>query len=141
MTIRLRGHHLLCLLGYRGMGYSADFCVNMTGIYETLRTKPDTRIEIVKGVDDICRAYPPDKENHCDGTVHELDQAVLAKLGLVPGFRGEWQEVCGYVARQVEPSDIENLCVTCPWKSYGVCQEGVQLVREGRQLPEVKPQT
>lgn len=140
MTIKLRGHHLLCLLGYRGMGYSDDFCVNMTEIYETLRADSETRIEIVNGPDDVCRAYPPDKPNHCNGPVHVQDTAVLNKLGLKPGHQSSWREVCQLVAEYVVPADISHLCSSCPWESYGVCQEGVQLVVSGKALPAVRNQ-
>lgn len=141
MAIRLRGHHLLCLLGYRGMGYSADFCTNMTAIYETLRTKPDSVVELVTGPDDICRAYPPDELNHCSGTVHQLDDAVLAKLGFKPGERLSWREVCDRISQKVVPADIGHLCASCPWQSYGVCQEGVQYIAEGMPLPAaINPQ-
>lgn len=138
MTIRLRGHHLLCLLGYRGMGYSADFCANMTQIYETLRTTPEAEVEIVAGPDDICAKYPTDKANHCNGTVHHVDDAVLLKLGLVTGARGSWQDICNEIADKIVPADISHLCATCPWESYGVCQDGVLHVIEGRPLPAVK---
>ncbi|NIK79091.1 hypothetical protein FHS15_004249 [Paenibacillus castaneae] len=137
MTISLRGHHLLCLLGYRGMGYSEDFCVNMTNIYEMLRNEPGTEIEIITGPDDVCRAYPPDKAYHCEGNVYDLDEAVLAKLGLTVNERSSWQEICDRVAKRLIPSDISKLCTTCPWEKYGVCQEGVGLVVEGRPLPKL----
>jgi uncharacterized protein len=138
MTIKLRGHHLLCLLGYRGMGYSEDFCLNMTEIYETLRTKPETKIVIVSGPDDVCRAYPSDKPNHCNGAVHIQDTAVLNRLGLEPGYEGSWHAVCSLVAEHVAPADISQLCSSCPWESYGVCQEGVKLVVDGKPLPAVR---
>ncbi|MDQ8736904.1 DUF1284 domain-containing protein [Paenibacillus sp. LHD-38] len=136
MTIRLRGHHLLCLLGYRGMGYSDDFCVNMTAIYETLRQEPQTEIEIIIGPDDVCRAYPPDKAYHCEGAVYGLDEAVLSKLGLVAGIRESWQALCSRVAETMVPEDISRLCTTCPWEKYGVCAEGVGLVALGKPLPK-----
>ncbi|KRE53654.1 DUF1284 domain-containing protein [Paenibacillus sp. Soil522] len=137
MTIRLRGHHLLCLLGYRGMGYSADFCVNMTAIYETLRTNPETEVEIITGPDDVCRAYPQDKSNHCEGTVYGLDEAVLKKLGLKVNERSSWQSLCSRVAETMVPEDISHLCQTCPWEKYGVCADGVGLIKAGKPLPKV----
>ncbi|WP_424766520.1 DUF1284 domain-containing protein [Paenibacillus sp. sgz302251] len=140
MAIRLRGHHLLCLLGYRGMGYSEEFCVNMTDIYETLRTMPETEIEIITGPDDVCRAYPPDKANHCEGTVYELDEKILTKLSLAPHERGSWQDICGRIADKIIPSDISHLCATCPWEKYGVCQEGVGTIRDGKPLPKIGAQ-
>ncbi|WP_138753862.1 DUF1284 domain-containing protein [Paenibacillus sinopodophylli] len=137
MTIRLRGHHLLCLLGYRGMGYSDDFCTNMTFIYETLRTKPQTEVEIIIGPDDVCKAYPPDKAYHCEGSVYGLDEAVLVKLGLEEGIRESWHSLCSRVAESMIPADIQILCTTCPWEKYGVCAEGVGLLASGQPLPKV----
>ncbi len=137
MTIRLRGHHLLCLLGFRGMGYSDDFCANMLIIYEKLRTEPDTEIEIIEGPDDICQAYPPDKPGHCEGTVYELDEKILRQLGLAPGGKGSWRSICDRVASRVAPTDVALLCTTCPWERYGVCREGVGLIAAGKPLPKV----
>ncbi|MNZ56605.1 hypothetical protein D3C78_745530 [compost metagenome] len=137
MTIQLRGHHLLCLLGYRGMGYSDEFCVNMTAIYETLRNNPQTEIEIITGPDDICRAYPPDESYHCEGSVYGLDERVLEQLGLSPLERGSWQHICDRIAARVRPSDISKLCTTCPWEKYGVCREGVNSIAQGLPLPKV----
>ncbi len=80
MAIRLRGHHLLCLLGYRGMGYSEQFTANMTEVYNTLRQNPDTYIKLVEGPDEICSHYPKDKSGHCEeDTVNTRDLAILKK--------------------------------------------------------------
>ena len=32
MPVRLRGHHFLCILTYRGHGYTPSFVANMTEI-------------------------------------------------------------------------------------------------------------
>lgn len=135
MAIRLRGHHLFCLLGYRGKGYSDGFCANMTEIYETLRQKPDTEIEIIEGPDEICRAFPDDQPSHClNASVFRKDRAILAKLALEPGITVRWQEVCDRVAAQVVPEDIAHLCSDCRWQPYGMCSEGVGHIRQDRTL-------
>ncbi|MDD9266905.1 DUF1284 domain-containing protein [Paenibacillus sp. MAHUQ-63] len=137
--IGLRGHHLLCLLGYRGMGYSKEFCENMTGVYETLRAHPETVIRVVLGPDDLCAAFPADQVAHCENrTVYDRDAEIVAKLGLQAGMELSWSAVCGKVAAQVTPGDIGHLCATCRWESYGVCADGVRIIREGGELPDVK---
>jgi uncharacterized protein len=136
-NLRLRGHHLLCLLGYRGMGYSPAFCDNMTGIYEQLRQQPETVIEIVHGPDDICAAYPDNETKHCEGSVYELDTRVLDRLGLTTGSRLSWQEALTRVGSRLVPDDIGKLCTSCPWEHYGVCRDGVRMVGEGLALPAV----
>ncbi|MFC5446997.1 DUF1284 domain-containing protein [Paenibacillus aestuarii] len=140
MKIGLRGHHLLCLLGYRGMGYSAQFCENMTAVYETLRSKPDTMIRVVLGPDDLCAAYPQDQEPHCENrTVYQRDAEIVERLGLAVGMERSWADICARVAEQVTPGDIGHLCATCKWEPYGVCADGVRLIGSGEALPPVPP--
>lgn len=136
MAIRLRGHHLFCLLGYRGKGYSEEFCANMTAVYETLRTKPDTVVELVRGPDDMCKAYPPDKPNHCENeSVYRKDRNILRHLGLDTGMSKSWSDILRIVSERAVPEDIGRLCAGCPWLPLGYCQEGVDLVRSEGRLP------
>jgi Uncharacterized conserved protein len=133
--IRLRGHHLFCLLGYRGKGYSEGFCTNMTAIYETLRLQPQTIIEIMEGPDVICAAFPADQPNHChNASVYRKDQEILGELGLAVGNRLSWEDLCRLVADAIQPSDIHRLCHDCPWEPYGLCQEGVAHIRQAKAL-------
>ena len=52
MTVRLRAHHLLCMLTYIGKGYSPAFTDNMTVIAG--RVSAGENVEIVDGPDEIC---------------------------------------------------------------------------------------
>lgn len=137
MAIRLRGHHLLCLLGYRGKGYSEGFCANMTNVYETLRGAPDTPIELIGGPDDICAAFPSDQPAHCENAgVYEKDRAILAQLGLTVGNSLSWADVCERVRMRVQPEDISGLCADCRWEPLGLCREGVgHILRDARLRP------
>jgi hypothetical protein len=135
MAVKLRGHHLLCLLGYRGKGYSDGFCANMTEIYETLRLHPETEIEVIDGPDDICRAFPSDQHAHCgNDSVYRKDRDILMQLGMAIGNRSSWSEVLGRVAGRVQPEDIRSLCSDCRWEPYGLCKEGVAHIRGAREL-------
>ncbi|WP_274651156.1 DUF1284 domain-containing protein [Paenibacillus humicola] len=138
MTIRLRGHHLLCLLGYRGKGYSDGFCANMTTIYETLRTQPETELELIEGPDDICAAFPDDQVPHCENdSVYRKDEDILALAGLRIGARIRWSDVCTQVAMRVKPDDIGRLCRSCRWEPLGLCREGVGHLAGGGLLREL----
>lgn len=135
MSIELRGHHLLCLLGYRGMGYSPAFTRNMTAVYERLRRHPDTIIAVTGGPDALCACFPADKPNHCrSATVHERDDAVLRLLGLSVGERVAWSDVHSRIRRGMTPADIPRLCATCPWQPHGVCAAGVARTVAGEEL-------
>lgn len=134
-AVKLRGHHLLCLLGYRGMGYSAAYAANMNAVHERLRTEPETTVALVEGADDLCSCFPADQPYHCDsGTVSRRDALVLERLGLQPGQSLAWSELLRLLAEKVSPADLPAWCASCPWLPYGVCEEGVALVREGRGL-------
>ena len=79
MTVRLRPHHLLCLLTYVGRGYSAAFTANYDAIAK--RLSGGEGIEIVAGPDDICAPLLSEPEPHCwRDSVVERDR--LAALDL-----------------------------------------------------------
>ncbi|WP_370676139.1 DUF1284 domain-containing protein [Pleomorphomonas sp. PLEO] len=83
--VRLRGHHLLCLLTYKGIGYSPEFVSGMTVIAD--RLVAGATAEIVEGPDDICAPLCRLEENpHChELTVPERDRRALS---LVAGVLG-----------------------------------------------------
>ncbi|MGG1550386.1 DUF1284 domain-containing protein [Paenibacillus ferrarius] len=138
MPIQLRGHHLLCLLGYRGMGYSEAFCENMTAVYEQLREEPETMIRLVLGPDDLCAFHPTEGEQHCENrTVYTRDAEIAAVVGMEVGMERSWADICTKVAERMKPSDIRHLCATCRWEPYGVCADGVRIIGEGGALPPV----
>ena len=52
VPVQLRGHHFLCMLTYRGFGYSAEFTANMATKISYIRNGAEIRL--VEGADDIC---------------------------------------------------------------------------------------
>ena len=79
MTVRLRPHHLLCVLTYVGRGYSPAFTANMTAVAERLGAGED--IELVAGPDDICAPLLADPDPHCHrASVMERDRAAARDL-------------------------------------------------------------
>jgi uncharacterized protein len=136
---KLRGHHLFCLLGYRGMGYSREYVENMTIVHQTLRNNPSTLVQIVKGPDHLCEKYPNTGEYHCqNASIFERDAMILEKMGLRVGQILRWEDIETRIQKHVIPADIQTVCESCSWRSYGVCEEGVQEMIEGKGLREVK---
>ncbi|HWL11811.1 MAG TPA: DUF1284 domain-containing protein [Ureibacillus sp.] len=136
--IKLRGHHLFCLLGYRGMGYSPEYVENMTRIHQRLRNNPETWIQIVNGPDQLCEKFPLTGEYHCKNTaIYDRDEAILEKMNLQIGQILKWEEIEARVLKQITPSDIQTVCKTCTWRSYGVCEEGIQDIHLGNGLKEI----
>lgn len=65
MTVRLRAHHLLCVLTYVGRGYTPAFTRNMTAIAHRLAA--GEAVLVVEGPDDICRPLLTEDAPHCLG--------------------------------------------------------------------------
>lgn len=136
---QLRGHHLFCLLGFKGMGYSKEFAENMKKVHQYLRSNPHTPIQIVEGPDQLCEKYPNDGTYHCkDQNIYERDAQILNKLGLKIGQVLTWNEIEKHIKNHAIPKDIQIYCESCSWRSYGVCEEGIQRILDGQGLREVK---
>lgn len=85
MTVRLRPHHLLCLLTYVGKGYSPAFIANYDAVAARLATGEE--IEIVAGPDDICAPLLADESAHCRRqSVIRRDVAAAAANQKILGF-------------------------------------------------------
>ncbi|MEK7280989.1 MAG: 2-amino-4-hydroxy-6-hydroxymethyldihydropteridine diphosphokinase, partial [Chloroflexota bacterium] len=62
---RLRGHHLMCIIGFRGYGYSDIHRDRLADVQRRLFSQPFARVEVVIGDDDICIACPWLKQQRC----------------------------------------------------------------------------
>jgi uncharacterized protein len=77
LTVRLRAHHLLCLMTYIGRGYTPAFTENYDGV--VARLAAGEPIELVEGPDDICGPLLGIPNTHChNASVLERDR--LARL-------------------------------------------------------------
>ena len=141
--MRLRGHHLLCSLGFRGLGYSPGFVVRMTEVLATLAAAPHTEVLLTDEADVLCAAFPTDQPPHCgEQRVRLRDRAVLRRLGWAPGQVRAWQLIRQGLAQCFVPADIELLCASCPWRPLGYCAEGLERLRaESGPSPAVRPAT
>jgi hypothetical protein len=122
----MRAHHLLCTLGFAGLGYSRAFAANMAAIIATLDRHPETVIAVVDTPDGICAAFPPELPTHCrDTSVISRDRAVLGAMGLQAGSTPTWGQARQAVARAFAPDDLQQLCASCPWLPLGHCAAGL----------------
>lgn len=80
MTVRLRAHHLLCMLTYVGRGYSPAFTKNYDGIVARLNAGED--VLLIEGPDDICRPLLDEEpQPHClNARVRERDARAAGAL-------------------------------------------------------------
>lgn len=141
----LRGHHLLCVHGFRGMGYSPDFIKKMEGIVKDVRDPAkDFQIKVVAAFDDACMACPHQGKTECEASegsnehVLSMDGKVLHHLGLDEGKSYQKSELLKRTAERVGPEDLDFLCQNCSWLKYGVCKEGIADLRQAYRPQAVK---
>lgn len=133
--IRIRPHHLLCIHGFRGQGYSPTFIANMARLKEMLIEAPDTSVRVVNGADDICGFCP-----HADGDicmrpgqrVNDIDRRAQEKLELDDGAVGAWSDFVDCVREKLPPDSLEEICHGCSWIDLGFCASGVASLSERR---------
>ncbi len=133
----LRAHHLLCILGFRGHGYSDAFTDNMSRIVERLHALPQTAIEIAEQPDDICAPCPFLKDDGCrqkgersEEDVRLRDRAVMDRLGLATGDRLSWNEIAERIKSKIRPEDLDTICGDCQWLPLGYCAEGLRALKD-----------
>lgn len=136
--LRLRGHHLLCVHGFRGMGYSPSFVEKMKEIVKEIRNEEkDFPIQVVVALDEACSACPHHGESTCQASprsndhVVAMDRRVIKHLGLEENKIYWKSELLQRTAASVRPDDLDHLCANCSWLPYGVCKEGIANVRTG----------
>jgi hypothetical protein len=128
----------LCLLGFRGSGYSPGFVEVMTEVQAALQADPGLRIRLVDVPDPICAACPNLASQGCTlgGSDHEAhmqthDREVLRRLGLTPGAVLPWADVLARVGERIRGADLPAICTTCPWLPLGVCRHSVDALSRG----------
>ncbi|HVI88207.1 MAG TPA: DUF1284 domain-containing protein [Dongiaceae bacterium] len=135
--IRLRPHHLLCILTYAGRGYTPRFTSGMDDLIARLGAGEE--ITIVTGPDDICapwldeaagNAIPPSKTEirapHChEPRITGRDQKAAGDVG-----RLLEQEITAGSSLRLDATLIARLrqafqdnvirsgCAACEWKDF-----------------------
>jgi len=138
----LRGHHLLCVHGFAGMGYSPAFVQKMTEIVRMIRDdQQDFPIRVVRGFDDTCQVCPNKGEWVCEADanseahVQQLDRNVIRHLGLQEGQLYSKSWLVEQTRDKVEPDDLDQLCAGCSWLPAGVCKKGLAQLKAGESPP------
>ncbi len=77
--IRLRPHHVLCILTFSGAGYTPAFVENMADVVR--RAGAGEPIEVIDGPDDICAPLDGTGDEHCaNASVARRDRTALLAL-------------------------------------------------------------
>lgn len=118
MKLVLRGHHLLCLKGFQGYGYSKEFTKNMTEINKQRKSK-NTIITLTNSPDDICKACPNLDNNLCENQeqnnkIIRMDNEVLKKLDSTKEYNAcELFDKIDSIFNSKE--SVSKICFECMW--------------------------
>lgn len=121
MTVRLRAHHLLCILTYVGKGYTPAFTANYDEVAERIGLGED--IVLVSGPDDICAPLLDEADSHCHNeSVIERDThaaEALAEFFAQPVHVGGRIHLCKNTLARMRHAfargTIRRACVGCSW--------------------------
>ncbi len=133
--LRIRGHHLLCLPGYQGFGYTEEHVAHMWQVREQLWTHLDTVVEVLDSPDTMCQVCPHLRDGGCviepgdEVWVSRRDRRALSLLGLKAGQRLTWGEVLGRIRERVDEAKLARACGKCRWFPQGYCLEGLREVK------------
>ena len=129
--LEIRAHHLLCLLGFRGLGYSGEFVKKMGKVAKKLHLNSTFLITISAECDVICVSCPHNKDSKCrkkadsELKVKAQDLEVLRRLGLETGTQISAGTIWTRVKEKLTPEDLVLICQGCEWLELGYCAEGL----------------
>ena len=124
--MEFRVHHILCTNLYRGLGYSGDFCMNMTEKVKKLRENPQMELLLTASPDAICANCPNLRDgDYCangDNHVAAKDEALLEPLKLTLGKMYTYRELLAHAKKYLSREVFEESCGNCGWYQSGVCR-------------------
>lgn len=122
MTVRLRPHHLLCLLTFVGKGYTPAFTANLAAIAR--RIADGEEVVVVAGPDDVCAPLLAEAGAHCllDSVVAR-DAAAARDVGdligrvVRPGERFVLDAgLVGFMRSAFAEGRTRSACAGCEWQ-------------------------
>ncbi len=128
MSVRLRGHHLLCLLTFIGHGYSPAFTRNYEAAVKRLNAGEAALL--VEGPDEICAVLISEEEQpHCfNCSVVERDKTALTMISGLIGAElriGDELVLSSQLVARMRKAYAEGAfrksCLNCEWVRF--CDE------------------
>jgi uncharacterized protein len=124
MTIRLRPHHLLCMLTFVGKGYTLEFVRHFESVVNRIAAGQEP-IEIIEGPDEICSALANETDCHCTKasvTLRDTQAAEdISRLLQRPIRSGEQflpnRHLVQTLRTAFASGTIRHACTGCQWKS------------------------
>lgn len=143
MQFILRAHHILCIQGFRGKGYSEEFVSNMKVIIDYLENNENKKIKIINNPDHICLSCPNnvgqsemrrfeinntyEDKGFCENEryIVNLDNMVIKALDIELESHHTYKSLLEKIKKNMTIEKFENICGDCQWYSLGYCREGI----------------
>ncbi|OJF98910.1 DUF1284 domain-containing protein [Pararhizobium antarcticum] len=132
MTVRLRAHHLLCMLTFIGKGYTPEFTQNYRRI--AARLSAGEPMHLVSGPDDICAPLAGLADTHClRDSVTERDEKAARAVSLLlnrPVVDGSVilpdADFLERMRQAFQTGEIRTGCAGCEWSPLcsDIAQQG-----------------
>lgn len=116
--LNIRAHHLLCIQGFQGYGYSGEFVENMGKIVKYIKENPKKKIRIVEYCDSICLSCKNNISDMCKNceSVDNMDKRLLDKLKLTSEQVVNIEEAFNLVNDKLKSlQDAYEICGECSW--------------------------
>lgn len=120
--LKIRAHHLCCIQGFQGYGYSPIFVSNLRAVISDIKAFPSRHLELISECDVICASCPGKREctaqeSAISRRIKSMDLVVMEKLRIKEGTIMKADEAFSLVNSQLaNASDINDVCGTCKWR-------------------------
>lgn len=134
MPIRLRGHHFLCLLTYKGLGYTPAFVENLSAVAQAITGGHP--VILGEGPDDICNGLSAEDRIVCSHDCSkpetgEIDNLAIAAVAPLIGLDMAEPftlsaEIITRLRAEFSNGSIRAACQRCLWKGLcdGIAESG-----------------
>jgi len=121
--IKLRPHHLLCVIAFAPKGYDERYILFMQKLIDWLNSNPKQKILLTDGFCITCGYCPHNDNGNClkELKVQEIVQNILNLTGLTIGETTEWENLCQIVVKKIIIQDkFHEACGICSF--YEQCR-------------------
>lgn len=145
MSFVLRAHHIFCIQGFRGKGYSEEFVSNMKNVVDHLNKNQDINVKVLDSPDNICLSCPKNigqsrirrfqagktynNRGFCENEeeLNSLDNMILDILDIKSGSHYMYSDLLRKIKENLTKEKFEYICGDCKWYSLGYCSESLLL--------------
>lgn len=120
--LSIRAHHLLCMQGYQGHGYSSGFENHIHKIIVQLKGSSEQKLRVVVGSDAICAKCPNlvndrcQKDDDSDNRIRNIDLCVLHMVEIQAGSVDTFSKYLDAVNKKLtQQSQLVGICDCCQW--------------------------